>query len=295
MLMYDWNTQAQRRTPLMTLTLLTHPATGPLQRTHCTPEHSVSLFLSPGAIGARGWYGVGPGAARLQQLGALVVVPADIPMHVSLPEAPPRTLFCCRFDGDQFRRLTGFEAQWESRALRACTDVRDNGIEALLRRLAEEIAAPGFASETLVSGLGLTFMAEIARYLRRAQDRSAPRGGLAPWQLRRVQECIADGAGAAPTIEALAALCGIGGRHLMRAFKQSTGQTVMGYVQQVRVERAKALLAEGALPLREVARELGFSHYSGFAAAFRQAAGTTPRAFRQRHGAPARRSDIIIR
>ena len=29
--------------------LLTHPATGPMERTHCTPEHSLSLFLSPGA------------------------------------------------------------------------------------------------------------------------------------------------------------------------------------------------------------------------------------------------------
>lgn len=281
---YDWNTRVQRQTPLMTLSLLTHPATGPGLRTHCVPEHSVSLFLSPGAVRAQGWYGAARRVAHPQQLGALVVVPADIPMHVSLPEMPPRTLFCCRLEPEPFQQLTGLELGWERATLGACSDVRDNGIESLLRRLAAEIEAPGFASDTLVSGLGLTFVAEMARYLRGAQAREAAhRGGLAGWQLRRIEECVADHPGAPPSVETLAALCGITGRHLMRAFKQSTGRTVMEYVQTVRFERAQTLLADAGLTLPEIARRLGFSHYSAFSAAFRRAVGQTPREFRQRH------------
>lgn len=282
---YSWNTLAQRQTTSMTLTLLSHPATGPLHRMHCSPEHAVSLFLSPGPSRAQGWYGARPQSEQLRRLGSLVVVPADIPMHVYLPETPPRTLFCCRFDRDYFRAATGFEEHWESAALRACSDVRDSSIEKVLRRLAEEIEAPGFAGETLISGLSLVFLAEIARYLRHNQGHLGQRrGGLAPWQLRRIRESIEDCPEQQPTVEDLARLCSIGGRHLMRAFKQSTGQTIMEFVQQVRIRRAEYLLADTDLPLPEIAARLGFSHYSAFSAAFRRVVGETPRAFRQRHG-----------
>jgi AraC family transcriptional regulator len=258
--------------------VLAHAPTGPLQRTHLMPRHTVSLFLTrDAAADARGSYGARPhGFGRF---GAVVVTPAAMPLHVRLSGAPPRRLLSCSFSPALFDRWDGLAERWSAARLQACLDVRDRLVEDALRRMADEALAPGLASLALVQGLGLAVAAQLSRCL----DGRAPpvlKGGLAPWQLRRIQDRAADGP--APGITDLAALCGISARHLMRAFKAGTGETVAAYVERVRAARAQALLRDGEQPVAEIAREMGFASASGFAAAFRRVTGETPRAFRRR-------------
>ena len=72
--------------------------------------------------------------------------------------------------------------------------------------------------------------------------------------------------------------------HLMRAFKASTGLTIHAYVEQVRLAKAKALLSDTDIQLKEIAFRLGFSNAANFSAAFRKSAGESPREFRRRVG-----------
>jgi AraC family transcriptional regulator len=220
---------------------------------------------------------------RLARFGPLSMTPADIPVSVHSPGAPPRRLISCRIDRERFRRATGLGGAWDDAELAACMDVRGEPIRTGLKRLAGEAEAPGFASDLLVEGLGLTVMAEIARYLHHARDRSpAFRGGLAPWQLRRIADAIESLPDVPPSLADLAALCGISPRHLMRAFRQSTGQTVTAYAEAARLRHATRLLSETDLPLSDIARQLGFAAPSGFSHAFRRAVGEPPSAFRRR-------------
>lgn len=55
----------------------------------------------------------------------------------------------------------------------------------------------------------------------------------------------------------------------------------MRHVEQVRVQKAKTLLTETALPLKEISFRLGFPNQSGFSIAFRRCTGETPAKFRQ--------------
>jgi AraC family transcriptional regulator len=211
------------------------------------------------------------------------MTPADIPVSVRSPGAPARRLITCRIDRERFQRATGLGGAWDDAELAACMDVRGEPIRTGLRRLAREARAPGFASDLLVEGLGLTVMAEIARYLHRARDRvSTIRGGLAPWQMRRIAEAIESLPDAPPGLADLASACGISPRHLMRAFKQSTGQTITAYTEAARLRHATRLLSGTNLPLADIARQLGFAAPSGFSHAFRRLAGETPSAFRRR-------------
>ena len=162
--------------------------------------------------------------------------------------------------------------------------MRGEPIAAGLKRLAREAEAPGFASDLLVDGVGVTMMVEIARYLRGARERSGlTRGGLTPWQLRRVTGAIEEADGTSLSLAELAGLCGIGRRHLMRAFRQSTGRTITDWADEVRARRAMRLLVETDLTIAKLATQSGFAGISGFSHAFRRTVGEPPSSFRRRN------------
>ena len=81
----------------------------------------------------------------------------------------------------------------------------------------------------------------------------------------------------------MARLCEIGPGYLARAFKATAGRTIGDYVGEVRMTKARSLLADTDLPLKEIAYRLGFAGPSSFCAAFGKAVGTTPKQFRLRH------------
>jgi AraC-like DNA-binding protein len=86
-----------------------------------------------------------------------------------------------------------------------------------------------------------------------------------------------------PSLDAstVAAALFVSRRRLYQLFDD--GQGVSERIRGMRIERAKALLADpagGARGLAEVARECGFVSPAHFSRAFRQAVGQTPREFR---------------
>jgi AraC-like DNA-binding protein len=70
--------------------------------------------------------------------------------------------------------------------------------------------------------------------------------------------------------------------YFSRLLKRSEGITFERYVQKVRVERAKQLLDETVLGIEGVRRLCGFRTRNYFHKVFKDAVGTTPRAYRER-------------
>ena len=68
-------------------------------------------------------------------------------------------------------------------------------------------------------------------------------------------------------------------------FKRETGTSIIRYVIWRRMEEAKKLLSEGALPLKKVAETVGFEDYNYFARAFKKWTGATPREYKTAFGA----------
>jgi AraC family transcriptional regulator len=108
-----------------------------------------------------------------------------------------------------------------------------------------------------------------------------PRGGLAPWQSKRVQAYVAENLSLPIAIEELAALCRLSTSHFSRAFKVSFGEPPHGYIVRRRIEEAKRSMEETEEPLSQIAAACGFADQSHFCRHFRRSEGTSPSLWRR--------------
>jgi transcriptional regulator GlxA family with amidase domain len=79
-------------------------------------------------------------------------------------------------------------------------------------------------------------------------------------------------------------------RQLQRAYAEIGGTTFREHLTRVRMERAAALLANGSLTVREVARRVGYRQPAQFAKTFRRHLGSVPSTYRAR----ARQSSPLV-
>lgn len=66
-------------------------------------------------------------------------------------------------------------------------------------------------------------------------------------------------------------------RHIERMFERYVGTSPKRYLQQLRLERSRALLTETDMSVQDVAHACGFNSANAFAKAFRQKYGVAPR------------------
>ena len=108
-------------------------------------------------------------------------------------------------------------------------------------------------------------------------------GPVSAAQMRRAIELLHD-SGPDPvqdlSLGRLASEAGLSPFHFARQFKRVTGQSPHQYLLAIRIERARALLAERSLSLVDVALRLGFSSQSHLTSVFRRAIGLTPGVYR---------------
>lgn len=106
-------------------------------------------------------------------------------------------------------------------------------------------------------------------------------GGLAPWQQRRATDLLAANLVKEASLAQLAQECGLSVSHFSRAFKTSTGLSPQAWLQERRVERAKALLRDEDWNLGAIAKNCGFADQSHFTRVFGRIAGATPAHWRR--------------
>ncbi len=71
-------------------------------------------------------------------------------------------------------------------------------------------------------------------------------------------------------------------RSLERRFKQATGVTPLGYLQQFRVETAKSLLEDGSRTFNEITYRVGYEDIAFFRKVFVKLTGLRPKEYQQR-------------
>jgi AraC-like DNA-binding protein len=82
-------------------------------------------------------------------------------------------------------------------------------------------------------------------------------------------------------LEQIAARVELSPFHFLRVFERVIGVTPHQYLVRARLRQAARLLADDALPITQIAYDVGFADLSNFVRTFRRAAGVSPRAFRK--------------
>lgn len=256
---------------------------GPLQAVLEVPRHTLSMSLIPQVRYSRGRYfdeddRQGPWA----DVGEVTFSPQGTRLMVLAPGGAPcyRGIYLT-FATSFFEETTDLRGAWSVQQLRAMLDVRLPSIKRDLYRILKEVSEDRPGRMCIVDAISRAVLVDLARHLRAASEPvRTERASLARWQLRRITDYVESMVDHCPDVGELSGLCEISPRHLSRAFKATTGQTVGEYVAGVRMMKARSLLAHTDLALKEIAHRLGFSGSSSFCVAFTKAVGMTPHQYR---------------
>lgn len=110
-------------------------------------------------------------------------------------------------------------------------------------------------------------------------------GGHVHDQVRRARTLLEEGIKGPPRMEDIAAELDLSRAHFFRIFKKHTGLTPYQYHLELKLNRARQMLRNSDLPVKQIARLLGFSNVYHFSKLFKNKIGLAPTQWR-RHGLP---------
>lgn len=146
--------------------------------------------------------------------------------------------------------------------------------------LADDMRAGSPAGRLYGESLGIALAAHLARRYTNVTQDSQKGVALSSAMLSLLLQYIGDNLDTNLSLQDLADLVQMDLYHFLRSFKQSTGLPPHQYILRARIERAKSLLSNPAVPLAEVALRSGFASQTHFATTFRRMTNHTPRAYR---------------
>ncbi len=85
------------------------------------------------------------------------------------------------------------------------------------------------------------------------------------------------------TVDQLASLLALGRRNLERRFKKATANTVVEYIQRVKIEAAKMSLESSRENVSEVMYQVGYTDTKAFRSTFKRITGLSPLEYRQKY------------
>lgn len=101
--------------------------------------------------------------------------------------------------------------------------------------------------------------------------------------IRKAQEFIEKNVHSKITVDELASMLALGRRNLERRFKKATGNSIMEYIQRVKMEAVKKSLETSRLGVNEAMDKVGYSDPKAFRVIFKKVTGLSPLQYRNRY------------
>ncbi len=102
-------------------------------------------------------------------------------------------------------------------------------------------------------------------------------------EIKKAQEFIEKNIEAKITVEQLAEKMSLGRRSFERRFKRATNNSVLEYIQRVKIEAAKRNIETSRKNINEVMFEVGYTDTKAFRSTFKKITGITPIEYRNRY------------
>ncbi|MCA1477107.1 MULTISPECIES: AraC family transcriptional regulator [unclassified Bradyrhizobium] len=154
--------------------------------------------------------------------------------------------------------------------------------------LQQALRRPDETNQLFIDHMMLALTAHVAQAYGGLRPCTEPnRGGLAPWQVKRVCERLESDLGGKLSLQEIAAEFDLSISHFSRAFRISTGLPPHQWLLRQRVKAAKQLMTVRDLSLSEIAISAGFANQSHFTRVFSSVVGVSPGTWRREaQGAP---------
>ncbi len=191
-------------------------------------------------------------------------------------------LLVARFDAARWSERPG-TAPGHARELHDVFAGEDGFVRGIAHVIAARLREPGPRAPNWLDPFAEDLALHVAT--RHARPAESAIGGLAAHRLQRVLALIDERLSEPIQVRELAAAVNLSPYHFARMFRQSTGQPPHVYITSLRMDRAKLLLAQSALPLAQVATRVGYQTQAHFTGVFHARVGATPRAYRMRRSA----------
>ncbi|ASG22531.1 helix-turn-helix domain-containing protein [Nitrospirillum viridazoti] len=186
---------------------------------------------------------------------------------------------------------TGWIAAMVVKLLDDAGDILDSDRDAARACIAR--AAAFLRGEATPLGVRADGAGKIAQTTREAAKGTSPtalpspatteaiRGGLAPWQIRRVISHIDANLAGTIRMDDCATVTRLSTRYFSRAFKSSFGVPPHTYVVQRRIQQAQHLMLTTQEPLCQIALACGLCDQAHFSKLFRRVVGLSPSTWRR--------------
>ena len=160
---------------------------------------------------------------------------------------------------------------------------QDPIVSACVDAIAREAQTPSLGGALYVEAVGTQLAIHLLRHYASVTFRE-PTGKcrFSPAQASRITETIEARLHEPLSLETLAAVAGLGVWSFARRFRESFGRAPHAYVIERRVERARCLLEQGTLAVKEIASACGFADQAHMTRVFQDRLHTTPAVMRRR-------------
>ena len=166
-------------------------------------------------------------------------------------------------------------------------DSNDAVLQAIFGGILTEIETPGIGSKCIVEALMKQVLIVLLRRTLLCQRQQATPLYLtiANPSLAKVINVIQQGHAERLSVSGLARMVGMTPFGLTREFEGIFGQSLLDYIQSVRLHQATNLLIQTDLPVKFIAASVGFASRSHFSRVFRKCRGEDPTSFRKSNAA----------
>jgi AraC family transcriptional regulator len=253
-------------------------------RVHTGGRCTFELLLRDGPVHREAVYTVAGARGARSPVGRLNFLAPERALDLHWSSGHARSLVCM-FDPIRLGLWDRQLGDWDDVDPLAALDIRNDRLAATMGWLLDELQCPSFASELQITSMLTLLALEAQRHFgARPQDSATGARKLSARQVSAVKECIEQAVPESVPLHALAAACGLSSRELPVMFKNTVGITLRSFVAASHIAKAKLLLSDPRLLVKQVAGRSGFESASAFTAAFRKATGMRPLQYREACG-----------
>jgi AraC family transcriptional regulator of arabinose operon len=237
-------------------------------------EGSKDLVLGLCASG-RGLFEYAKERREIRAGQAWVALPG-IPFSYGPDEEEPWSLYWFRVRGGRISWLRNMLLEEGGDPVFAVKELFP--VAALFEEIMDILDKGGYAKRNLDCA-ALAF-GHLAAALSRGPSADRPRGETISERMEGVVAWIRGHVSDEIRVSALAARCNLSTPYFTACFRRHAGCGVLDFVARLRMERARGLLEDGVLPIKEIAASVGYADQLYFSRSFKKVYGRSPLASR---------------